>query len=56
MKIFTYKQNYLNIFNGVKAIAMFWVILGHSFSVRLKYDVNIGGIGSQVETFFFLFV
>jgi hypothetical protein len=56
MKIFKYKENYLNIFNGVKALSMFWVILGHEFSVRLKYDVNIIGLGSEVEKFFFLFV
>ena len=41
MKIFTYKSNYLNVFNGIKTICMFWVIFGHQFSVRLKYDVNI---------------
>jgi peptidoglycan/LPS O-acetylase OafA/YrhL len=35
---------------------MFWVILGHQFSVRLKYDVNIAGIGNKVEGFFYLFV
>lgn len=48
MKIFTYKSNYLNIFNGIKAICMFWVIFGHLFSVRLKFDVNIAGIPSIV--------
>lgn len=56
MKIFVYKSNYLNIFNGIKTICMFWVIFGHQFSVRLKYDVNISGIPSQVEKFFYLFV
>lgn len=56
MKIFVYKHNYLNIFNGIKTICMFWVIFGHQFSVRLKYDVNIAGIPSQVEQFFYLFV
>jgi peptidoglycan/LPS O-acetylase OafA/YrhL len=56
MKIFVYKSNYLNIFNGIKAICMFWVIFGHQFSVRLKYDVNIIGIPGQVEKFFYLFV
>lgn len=49
IKIFQYKQNYLNIFNGVKTFAMFWVIFGHLFSVRLKYNVNITGIPSIVE-------
>lgn len=48
MKIFNYKINYLNIFNGIKTICMLWVILGHLFSVRLKNDVNIAGIPSQV--------
>ena len=56
MNIFVYKPNYLNIFNGIKAICMFWVIFGHQFSVRLKYDVNIAGIPGQVEKFFYLFV
>lgn len=56
MKIFVYKSNYLNIFNGIKALCMFWVIFGHQFSVRLKYDVNISGIPGQVEKFFYLFV
>lgn len=56
MKIFVYKSNYLNIFNGIKTICMLWVIFGHQFSVRLKYDVNISGIPSQVEKFFYLFV
>ena len=35
---------------------MMWVIWGHLFSVRLKYNVNIAGIPSKVEDFFFLFV
>jgi hypothetical protein len=48
MKIFVYKSNYLNIFNGIKSICMFWVIFGHLFSVRLKFDVNIAGIPSIV--------
>lgn len=56
MKIFVYKSNYLNVFNGIKTICMLWVIFGHQFSVRLKYDVNISGIPSQVEKFFYLFV
>jgi branched-subunit amino acid transport protein len=56
MKIFTYKSNYLNVFNGIKTICMFWVIWGHQFSVRLKFDVNISGIPGQVEKFFYLFV
>ena len=43
MKIFTYKHNYLNIFNGIKTISMLWVIFGHLFSVRLKNDANIAG-------------
>ena len=49
MKIFNYKHNYLNIFNGIKTMCMFWVAFGHLFSVRLKYDVNIAGIPSIVE-------
>jgi hypothetical protein len=56
MKIFVYKSNYLNIFNGIKAICMFWVIIGHEFSIRLKYDVNITSIATKVEGFFYLFV
>ena len=56
MKIFVYKSNYLNIFNVIKALCMFWVIFGHQFSVRLKYDVNISGIPGQVEKFFDRFV
>lgn len=35
---------------------MFWVIMGHLFSVRVKYAVNIAGIPSIVEQFFFNFV
>lgn len=56
MKIFVYKSNYLNIFNGIKTICMLWVIFGHQFSIRLKNDVNISGIPGQVEKFFYLFV
>lgn len=56
MKIFAYKHNYLNVFNGIKTFSMFWVIFGHLFSVRLKYDVNIVGIPSIVERFFYVFV
>lgn len=37
-------------------MSMFWVIFGHQFSVRLKYDVNIVGLAGQVEKFFYLFV
>lgn len=35
---------------------MLWVIFGHLFSVRMKYDVNIAGLPTIVERFFFLFV
>jgi peptidoglycan/LPS O-acetylase OafA/YrhL len=35
---------------------MFWVIFGHLFSIRLKYDVNIAGLASNVEKFFYVFV
>lgn len=28
-QIFTYKQNRLNVFNGLKAYSMLWVIFGH---------------------------
>lgn len=48
MSIFKYKSNYLNIFNGIKAFCMFWVIMGHLFTVRLKYDVNITSVGDQL--------
>lgn len=48
LKIFHYKHNYLNVFNGIKTFCMFWVIFGHLFSLRLKYDVNIAGIASTV--------
>ena len=48
MKIFKYKNNYLNIFNGVKVIFMFWVILGHTYSVRLKNNVNFTGLNDHV--------
>jgi hypothetical protein len=48
MKIFTYKPSYLNIFNGIKVISMLWVIFGHSFSVRMKNNVNIAGMSSEV--------
>lgn len=56
MKIFVYKSNYLNIFNGIKSLCMLWVIFGHHFSVRLKYDVNISSLTRQVDQFFYLFV
>lgn len=56
MKIFTYKKNYLNIFNGIKAICMFWVVFGHTFTVRLKYNANIAGIPSIVERFNFVII
>ncbi len=49
MSIFKYKSNYLNIFNGIKAVCMFWVIMGHLFTVRLKYDVNITSVSTEVE-------
>lgn len=29
IKLFKYKQNTLNVFNGVKALSMMWVVLGH---------------------------
>lgn len=48
LKIFTYKHNYLNIFNGIKTISMLWVIFGHLFSVRLQNDDNIAGIPTIV--------
>jgi peptidoglycan/LPS O-acetylase OafA/YrhL len=56
LKIFQYKPNYLNVFNGIKTFSMLWVIFGHLFSLRLKYDVNIAGISSNVEKFFYVFV
>lgn len=48
MKIFKYKHNSLNIFNGVKVIFMFWVIFGHTYSVRLKNNVNFTGLNDHV--------
>lgn len=55
-KIFVYKSNPLNVFNGIKTICMLWVIFGHQFSVRLKNDVNILSIPGIVEKPFYLFV
>ena len=55
IKIFEYKHNNLNIFNGVKTIAMMWVIFGHLYSVRLQNCVNALDIKQEVESTFFLF-
>ncbi len=29
VKVFAYKPHVFNVFNGIKAICMFWVIFGH---------------------------
>ena len=31
MKIFTYRKNELNVWNGIRSISMFWVIIGHVY-------------------------
>ena len=39
-KTFKHKHHVFNVFNGVKSICMFWVILGHEYSVRLHNNIN----------------
>ena len=56
VKIFKYKQSYLNVFNGIKTICMMWVVMGHLFSIRLQNNVNVAGISSKVEEPFFLWI
>ena len=57
-KIFQHKSNVFNVFNGIKSICMFWVILGHEYSVRLHNNINLitPAIAVQIQTWFFLFV
>lgn len=55
-KVFKHKHNVFNVFNGVKGLCMFWVILGHQYSVRLHNDVNAINIDAQFKDWFYLSV
>ena len=35
MKIFAARESSLKFFNGIKGLCLFWIILGHSFSIRV---------------------
>lgn len=40
-KIFKYKENDLNVLNGVKSLCMLWVIFGHEYSLGFTGNKNI---------------
>lgn len=41
-KIFTYKPgSRLNVLNGIRTLAMLWVIFGHEMSLPVGYSLNI---------------
>lgn len=35
MKIFAARDSSLKFFNGIKGLCFFWIVLGHSFTIRL---------------------
>ena len=40
MKIFASRESSLKFFNGIKGLSLFWIILGHSFSIRVIDSQN----------------
>ena len=55
-KIFSYKPNKLNVLNGIRSLAMLWVLMGHEYTVPFGYMANIATAGNYLETYFFLFI
>lgn len=47
MKVFKYHPNgRLNVLNGVKALSMLWVILGHEYALGFAYVINLLTLGN----------
>ena len=56
LKVFSYQPHPLNILNGIRAIAMFWVIFGHEHFFTLSIASNSLTFFPTLETAYFLFV
>lgn len=54
IKAFSHKAHNFNIFNGIKSLCMFWVILGHTFQVRMQNNVNMLTLEHRTRTPFYL--
>jgi hypothetical protein len=39
--MFSYKKSKLNVLNGVKALAMMWVVFGHEYVFGLVHSMNV---------------
>ena len=57
MKIFKYNpESRLNVLNGVRALAMMWVVFGHEYSMILGEVKNILWMGGKFAAWPFLIV
>ncbi len=56
MKIFKTKDSDLNVFNGVRSIAMMWVVFGHYYFNTITGILNAMDINSIFQKPFLLLI
>ena len=57
MKSLSYNsESPLNTFNGIRSLAMMWVIFGHEYSLVLGFTSNILSLNNKFGSWFFLII